>query len=89
MPADFVQAFTEQDHIGEHRLVEVLVHLLGDLVQVKRENFVNEHLASVLVSQVVVVSVNRTDVVLEVDLLIELGFVFFFLLLLGVTWLFF
>jgi hypothetical protein len=55
-PSDFVQAFAEEDDEGKDSLVERVVDLLGDIVEVEGENFVNEHLQFLILGQVVVVS---------------------------------
>ena len=55
-PADLVQALTEEDDESEHCLVELVIDLLGDVVEVEGEDLVDLHAQLLVLCQVVVVS---------------------------------
>lgn len=55
-PADLVQAFSEEDDEGKDCLVELVVHFLGDVVEIEGENFIHVHLQLLVLCQIVVVS---------------------------------
>lgn len=55
-PAVLVQAFTEEDDVGQHRGVVRLVDPVAHSVQVKSEDFVDLHFLTVFVCQKIVIS---------------------------------
>lgn len=57
LPADFVEALSEQNNVRKHGLsVEVLVHLLGNIVEVKSEYLVYFHGGAVIVREVLIIA---------------------------------
>lgn len=50
-PAVFVEALSEEDDVGQHCPIVLLVDSIAHTVQVKREDLVNLHLLPVLVVQ--------------------------------------
>ena len=56
LPADLVEALSEEDDVGEDGLVEHLVGLARRPVQIQREDFVDQHIHLVVVVQFVVVA---------------------------------
>ena len=55
-PPVLVEALSEEDHVGEHRLVVALVYSVAHTVQVEGENLVHKHHLAVVVSQEIVVA---------------------------------
>jgi len=56
VPSDLIQTLAEEDHIGQHNLIEFFVHSLTGPEQVKREDLIHQHLRPVLLRQVEIVS---------------------------------
>jgi hypothetical protein len=55
-PSDFVQAFSEEDGVHDNCFVEDIVDLQRDSVQVIGEDFVDMHVLSFAVREVIVIS---------------------------------
>ena len=55
-PAVLVEAFPEEDHVGEHDLVVEGIDPIAHSVKVESENLVNQHLLAINHTQVVVVA---------------------------------
>ena len=55
-PSVLIEAFSEEDNVGHHRLVVSMVDSVTHSVQVKCEDFINQHFVSVLVSKVIIIS---------------------------------
>lgn len=56
LPADLIQALSEQYHISKHNLIKGIIYLLRDLKQIKCENFIHIHCLSIIVIQIFIVS---------------------------------
>ena len=67
-PAVFVEALPEEDDVGQHNPVVLLVDSVADSVEVQSEDLVDQHLLTVLIVQQVVVALP----LLLVGLLVQL-----------------
>lgn len=56
VPADLVQALSEEDSVRENHLIKVIVDFLRDAVEVKCEDLINEHGVAISLSQLIVVA---------------------------------
>lgn len=56
LPADFVEALSEENYVGQDSLVEHLVSLARCSVQEEGENFVDQHIQLVVVAQFIVIA---------------------------------
>ena len=72
-PSILIQALSEEDDIGQHGPVVLLVHPVADSVQVKRKDFVNEHFLSILVIEQIIVPLPLLLVGLLIELVIRLS----------------
>ena len=56
LPADFVEAFAEEDDEGEHSPVEGVIYLLADCVEVERKDLIDMHVELLLLAKALVVA---------------------------------
>lgn len=56
LPSDFVQTLSEKNSVHENGFVKSFVHFLGKSEKIKSEYFINEHVLSIIFSEIVVIS---------------------------------
>lgn len=86
LPADFIEAFSEEDHKGEHGAVERVVHLLAHCVQVQGKDLINEHAHLLCLTKVKVVALPPLLLPVQFSVFLVsviLVFVFVFLFFVG------
>ena len=55
-PTVLVEAFSEEDYVGHHSLVVILVDSIAHAVEIQSEYFIYKHLLSILISKVVIIA---------------------------------